>query len=507
MKKFLLLILVFAFAWAATTSTPKRLVIIGDSTVCNYGTGDYPQTGWGQVLSLYFGSGTVEVINKALGGRSSRSFYTGQWDGVKAILQTGDYLLIQFGHNDRDTKPERYTDTNGYKMYLGKYVTEARAKGVHPIFVTPMNMNTWTNATTVREVFCERSRGADYRGAMIRVSDSLKVPVLDLEKKSKALMESKGQAYMARFHFLGLDVGEYPNFPDGSNDGTHFQELGALENARMVTEEIARQSQDSVLSTLAPLLTALYKVNVHSNLSAGGDTITHSGNFPAGATVTLKVKPIAGHKFLRWVDAQAVSVGTAKRYSYPQGIGEKTWTAVFEGGTPVIPEPVGPAIQGESFCGADGVLESSNLGFRGLGYLNLNNATASATGYVFLAKSAGNVTLQLRYSNGGTASRAMAVAVNGVRKIESFDFPPTGTWTTWSMVQVELPFVQGRDSVSLTSLTADGGPNLDQISWVGTNIDSTTCVNATTAIREKKQVYPRHDAQQWDFKGRAISQP
>jgi lysophospholipase L1-like esterase len=324
---------VLAFAgivWAATMATPQRIVIIGDSTVCDYAASKYPQAGWGQVLKHYFKTGSVTIINHAIGGRSSRSFIEGgRWATTLATLQKGDILMVQFGHNDRDTKAERYTDTAGYKKYLAQYANEARAKGAHPVFVTPMNMNTW-NGTTVREVFTEGAN--NYRAAMIHAAAALNVPVLDLEKKSKLLMDTMGQAYMAKFHFLGLDAGEYPNFPDGSSDGTHFQELGALENARMVTEEIARQPNDSILKLLAPILAPLYKVTVNSNLASGG-TVTKTRNYPKGATVTLKVKPASGKTFEYWMDSKGTKVATAQRHVFVQDTVAQTFTAMFKGGS------------------------------------------------------------------------------------------------------------------------------------------------------------------------------
>lgn len=322
--------------WAASTATPQRIVIIGDSTVCDYAASKYPQTGWGQVLKHYFKTGSVTIINHAIGGRSSRSFIEeGRWATTLATLQKGDILMVQFGHNDRDTKPERYTDTAAYKKNLAQYANEARAKGAHPVFVTPMNMNAW-NGAVVREVFTEGAN--NYRGAMIHAAAALKVPVLDLEKKSKLLMDTLGQAYMAQFHFLGLDAGEYPNFPNGSSDGTHFQELGALENARMVTEEIARQPNDSILKLLEPLLAPLYKVTVNTNLASGG-IVTKSRLYPKGATVTLKVKPASGKVFQSWIDSKGNSVETARRYVFVQDTLARTITAHFQGGTIGLKQP------------------------------------------------------------------------------------------------------------------------------------------------------------------------
>ncbi len=355
-KRLVAMLAMAGIVWAAATATPQRIVIIGDSTVCDYAASKYPQTGWGQELVHYFKTGSVTVINQAIGGRSTRSFIEGgRWTTTLATLQKGDILMVQFGHNDRDySKAERYTDTADYKKYLAQYANEARAKGAHPIFVTPMNMNTWTG-TAVREVFTEGAN--NYRAAMIHAAADLKVPMLDLEKKSKLLMDTLGQAYMAKFHFLGLDAGEYANFPDGSSDGTHFQELGALENARMVTEEIARQPNDSILKLLAPLLAPLYKVTVKTNLASGG-TVTRTRLYPKGATVTLKVKPASGKTFQYWMGSNGKNVATSQRHTFVQDTLEQTFTAMFQGGSsatiPVL-RPLPLRMDGRKLVGAAGV--------------------------------------------------------------------------------------------------------------------------------------------------------
>jgi len=315
----------------ARSQATQRIVIIGDSTVCNYPTSKYPWAGWGQELALFFKTGTVTVLNNAVGGRSSKSFVTlGQWATTLAALQSGDILMIQFGHNDRTfSDTTRYADTATYRQYLTKYVVEARAKGVHPVFVTPMNMNTWSSAGG-RRVFTEGAN--DYRGAMIRAGAYLKVPVLDLELKSKTLMDSCTSAYLAKFNFMGLDSAEYPNYPTGYADGTHFQETGALANARMVTEEIARQPNDSILKLLAPLLAPTYAVVVKSTL-ASGDTITRSTRLPAGATVTVKVKPAKGKTFKHWLDEKGAIRTTEKRLTYVQDAADHSFLAVYQGVT------------------------------------------------------------------------------------------------------------------------------------------------------------------------------
>jgi len=331
-------------AWAAATATTVRIVVIGDSTVSTYAASKYPWAGWGQVLGCYFKTGSVTVVNHAVGGRSSRSFVTtGQWASTVKDIQAGDWLFIQFAHNDRDyTDTTRYTDTATYKTYLAMYIDSARKMGAHPVLVTSMNMNTWTDTAkrVVREVFTEGAN--NYWAAMKHVGAAKHVPVLDLGHQSTLLMDTLGQGYMAKFHFMGLDTGEYPNYPTGYSDGTHFQEEGSQENARMIAVEIERQKTDSVLAPLAALLAVRRASNVSSNLASGG-VITRSRVFPPGATATVKVRVASGKKFRYWANgATGDSLTSATRYTYVQDTVAHSFVAVFQGATDVNPSPKVP---------------------------------------------------------------------------------------------------------------------------------------------------------------------
>lgn len=313
------------------SSGRMKIYIIGDSTVCNYNASEYPMMGWGQVFASFFKSQSVEINNRAIGGRSSRKFYTeGRWEGIVAQLSEGDYVFIQFGHNDRDfSKADRYTDTADFKKYLRLYVEETRAKGAIPVLVSPMNMNAW-NGDALREVFCEGAN--DYRGAMVEVATGLGVPFIDLEKRSAAFMRSVGKEYCTRFHFLGLEPGEYPNYPEGKADGTHFQEMGALANARMVAEGLAELSDDTSMKPLCDLLAPCVDVSVASNKQSGG-IFTKTAAFPPGVTVTLKVIPSSGERFEGWVDQNGVMASSDRMYMFTLSDGPCSFTAQFEGGT------------------------------------------------------------------------------------------------------------------------------------------------------------------------------
>jgi len=304
-----------AISWAVQAAV-LRIVIIGDSTVKTYTDTD-PLKGWGQEIIRFFVNGSVTVTNFSEGGRSSRSFIEdGHWATALASLEAGNYLLIQFGHNDRDTKPERYTDTAGYRKYLTQYVKESRAKGAIPVLVSPMNMNTW-NGETLREVFNEGAN--DYHAAMLRVVEAEKVPFIDLEKKTAALYRSLGQSYLAKFLFH-------------AGESTHFVEMGALMNAHFIAEGIKELAQDPEVGKLAAVLAPQYPVTVNSN-KAGAGMITVSGTYPEGAPITLNVIPNSGQTFQRWQDATGQSLTTQTQYQFTMGAGPAAYYAMFAGGS------------------------------------------------------------------------------------------------------------------------------------------------------------------------------
>jgi len=316
---------------AAVAANPQRVVIIGDSTVSVYDSATlYPREGWGMEFERFFNAGAVSVSNQARSGRSTLSFISeGLWATTLASLKSGDILMIQFGHNDQKTTTAGLgVDTAGYGVNLTKFVNEARAKGVHPVFVTPMNRNGWSNGGVQESLL-------DYCIAMIRTGKKLNVPVLDLEKKSKTFMDSCGNDYTTWFHFLNLAAGEYSTYPDGNADNTHFQQMGAIVNSRMIVEEIESRPNDSILKLLAPLVAPRHLLTVKSSLGKG-DTLTRSGWFPAGVPLTLKIRPANGYTFSHWL-LDGTKVTTNKRHLFLQDGQAHTAIAVYQG----VPIPSG----------------------------------------------------------------------------------------------------------------------------------------------------------------------
>ncbi|MDD4990850.1 MAG: GDSL-type esterase/lipase family protein [Paludibacter sp.] len=282
----------------SATGSLIKIFTIGDSTVADYTAAQYPWAGWGQELKYFFDATKIVVNNRARGGRSSRTYYQeGIWANVKAELDSNSYVFIQFGHNDRDfSTPARYTPTDSMKVYLRIYIKDSRAKGAIPVLVSPVSMNTGT-----RNVFTES--GNDYRGAMLAVSQELNVPFLDLNTRSYNFYQQIGTEYASYFIHMGLLAGEYANYPTGYTDTyTHYQEMGALAMARMVTLEIKDKQTNPQLAPLAAALKPLYNVAVSLKVpSAGMSTI--SGDYPAGATITLKTRNTGLRTMKSWSDS------------------------------------------------------------------------------------------------------------------------------------------------------------------------------------------------------------
>ena len=215
-----------AAPFGVCTGAPTKAVtiyMIGDSTMSVYPSSLYPRMGWGQPLGSSFEAKCATVIDKALSGRSSKSFYDeGAWTPVKNALQPGDYVLIQFGHNDeKSDDPARYTDPQTtYKQYLTTYVNDARAKSATPLLLTPVNRNSW-NGGRVSD-----SHGK-YPPAVRELAASLNVELIDLTALTKVYFERIGQVETTKL-FLVLAAGQSANYPDGVTDSTHLQEKGAL---------------------------------------------------------------------------------------------------------------------------------------------------------------------------------------------------------------------------------------------------------------------------------------
>ena len=148
----------------------------------------------------------------------------------------------------------------------------------------------------------------------------------------------------------------------------------------------------------------------------------------------------------------------------------------------VVVQASGLTIQGETACTYDGVLnESVNAGFTGTGYLNLNNAIGSAASWVVSSATNQTATLSIRYANAGTTGRDMSLKINNTTQAASVAFPSTGAWTTWQTAVITVTLNAGRNTIVLTSLFAEGAPNIDALTFSTSSVAAASCTPPNVA--------------------------
>ncbi|QIL39363.1 rhamnogalacturonan acetylesterase [Pedobacter sp. HDW13] len=233
-----------AFALAALTATlsftfiqkKTTLYIIGDSTAANKDPKTYPETGWGMALQSFF-KPDVTVDNRALNGRSTKSFRAEKrWDPILAQLNPGDYVLIEFGHNDEKVdKPTVGVSLADFKTNLINYVKETRSKKALPVLLTPISRRSFKNGVLID------SHG-DYPRITRQVADSLQVPLIDMLVKTESLLNRLGEEPSIKL-FNHVDSGNV-NYPNGKKDNTHLSPEGAKQVAALVVKGIKELKLD-----------------------------------------------------------------------------------------------------------------------------------------------------------------------------------------------------------------------------------------------------------------------
>jgi lysophospholipase L1-like esterase len=192
------------------------IYLLGDSTVCDQPL--EPYNSWGQMLTRFFQTG-IAIANHAESGESLRSSLAAhRLDKVLSMMKPGDYLIIQYGHNDEKEKGEGIGAFTSYKSDLKKFVTEARRRGGHPILVTPVQRRSFDAAGKITN-----SHG-DYPEAVRQLAREENVPLIDLNAASKLLYEA-----------WGPDLSKQAFAP---NDNTHHNNYGSYELAKCIVEGI-----------------------------------------------------------------------------------------------------------------------------------------------------------------------------------------------------------------------------------------------------------------------------
>lgn len=216
---------------------PIKVYLIGDSTMAEKQVKAFPEAGWGMPFKHFFDSSVI-VCNHAQNGRSTRTFLEeNRWKPVVGSLKPGDYVFIQFGHNDEVKTKKSYTPEKEFRQNLIKYVRETKAKKANPILLTPVARRKFDTSGKIEETH------AIYSAIVREVATELKVPLIDLDRKSQSLLQELGPEN-SKFLFNHLRPGEHPNYPEGKEDDTHFNELGARKTAQLVLTEIKSLNLD-----------------------------------------------------------------------------------------------------------------------------------------------------------------------------------------------------------------------------------------------------------------------
>jgi len=228
------MLLALPLLFAVLLSRPgPTLHLAGDSTMADKTyVPNNPEKGWGQVLPLYLEPG-IRVKNHALNGRSTKSFRAeGHWDELLKALEKGDYVILQFGHNDASPSKgeEWYSPPDQYKANLQQFVREVRQKGAIPILATPISRRKFENDSL------QRTHGA-YPGKVREVAEEMKVPLLELEERSRELIMAFGEQRSKQL-FLHYLPGEYARFPQGKEDDTHLSPTGAFAICDLAVAEL-----------------------------------------------------------------------------------------------------------------------------------------------------------------------------------------------------------------------------------------------------------------------------
>jgi lysophospholipase L1-like esterase len=210
----------------------KTIWLCGDSTMAIKDSKVFPETGWGMPF-VHFWQPSVSIKNLAKNGRSTKTFRSEMlWKQVTDSAKKGDYVFIQFGHNDEaKEKVERYAPPDSFLTNLRQFVEEAKAVGAIPVLITPVSRRKFDqqgNALPTHAV---------YSPLVKQVAAETGSLVFDLDEQSRALYQQFGPEN-SKWLFLQLQKGEHPNYPDGKIDNTHFSELGARLIAQIVLKDI-----------------------------------------------------------------------------------------------------------------------------------------------------------------------------------------------------------------------------------------------------------------------------
>nr|MCR4902333.1 hypothetical protein [Butyrivibrio sp.] len=331
--------------------------VASDSTVQTYDSYYYPQTGWGQVFSEWFGEAVEEreeedcdysqaqvyetenviVSNRSIGGRSSSSFIAeGKLEDLLEDVKPGDYLFVQWGHNDATySRPNRYVSSSDFSKYIMQYVEAAYQRGATPILVTPVARYSYSEDSDGNVTWSSNFEA--YRQVMISLAAEYDIPLIDLTARSCDICESFGAEGAKALFLCGVEAGDYTEgaYTGGSSDCTHLQWYGAYKFSQAVAQGIvdfASQTDNEYALNFNDQLDALANLVVISTATEAPAQVTGLESTSVGATsVTLEWDAVDGAEMyyiyrqaledgqtvedVDFADAEKYSVSTKVKYT------------------------------------------------------------------------------------------------------------------------------------------------------------------------------------------------
>ena len=260
MKKMFLAALALLLLTAGTTQKVTTIFIIGDSTAAKKDLSKgSPERGWGMALGCYFDEAFVRVDNHAVNGRSSLSFFNeGRWQKVLDRIQPGDFVIIQFGHNDEKPKVDRHTEPGStFDYMLARYVRETREKGGIPVLMNcvvrrnytlslpkgddeALRNTTFKDAPTTIEGDTLVDTHGLYRVAPRDVAQRMNCLFVDANQITHDLETRLGKEGSKKLH-MWYQPGEHPALPKGRQDNTHYNIWGAHQVAALLADALCQE--------------------------------------------------------------------------------------------------------------------------------------------------------------------------------------------------------------------------------------------------------------------------
>lgn len=209
----------------------NNVYLVGDSTCQSNDETTFPQKGWGQYLHTIL-KDQFNVINVARNGRSTKSFIDEGWfKVVEDNISDGDYLFIEFGHNDEKVDEARHTDPfDGYQKNLKFFVETAKKHGATPIILSSISRRKYENGVII-------PTHGDYPKAAKELAEKENVPFIDMDSLTRNELNKMNEEE-TRSLFMNFDKNIYPNYLEGKEDNTHQREKGCLFLVSILKKEL-----------------------------------------------------------------------------------------------------------------------------------------------------------------------------------------------------------------------------------------------------------------------------